>query len=69
MEIEATENLTADMEEKTGGYTVSHRGGPWYDVIDADGEVVNEKGLKQVDAIALVESLTDGFDGEADTSE
>lgn len=59
--IEDSENLTSDREEKLPGYKVQHRGGPWYDVIDPDGNVINEKGLKQADAIALVESKTDDF--------
>lgn len=66
-EIEDSEDLTSDMEQKLPGYKVQHRGGPWYDVIGPDGEVVNEKGLKQSDAIILVEQLTDGL-GAGDTA-
>lgn len=60
-EIEDSEYLTTDKEQKLPGYKVQHRGGPWYDVIGPDGEVINEKGLKQSDAIILVEQLTDGL--------
>lgn len=63
MEIEKTDDLTDDLEPKTGGYKIEHKGGPWYNVVDADGNIVNENGLKQDDAIKLVESLTDGFEG------
>lgn len=66
-EIEDSEDLTSDKEKKLPGYKVQHRGGPWYDVIGPGGEVVNEKGLKQSDAVILVEQLTDGL-GSGDTA-
>lgn len=66
-EIEESESLTDDKEEKTSGYTTSHRGGPWYDVIGPDGEKVNEAALRQSDAVALVEKLTDEFSGNTET--
>lgn len=68
-EIEDSEDLTSDREQKLPGYKIKHRGGPWYDVIGPGGEVINEKGLKQSDAVILVEQLTDGLgSGDAASS-
>jgi hypothetical protein len=60
--IEDSEELTSDKEKKLHGYSVRHRGGPWYDVVNAEGKIITEKGLKQSDAISLIERLTDEFE-------
>ena len=38
-------------------YFVKPRGGAWYDVVDVDGKVLNEKALREPAAKELVETL------------
>lgn len=38
-------------------YTIKHRSGGWYDVVDSLGKKVNEKALKKPDVEALLVSL------------
>lgn len=38
-------------------YTVRHKGGAWYDVVNKDGKVLNDKSLRKEAAEELVASL------------
>lgn len=38
-------------------YNLKHRGGGWWDVVNEDGKVQNEKSLKKDDAEVLLQSL------------
>jgi len=38
-------------------YTLKHRGGGWYDVLDDNGKQVNEKAVKKEEAEKLISSL------------
>jgi len=38
-------------------FTLKARGGNWFDVLDQNGKVKNEKALKKTDAEALIKSL------------
>ena len=58
---------TEDDEQSCVTYRVEHKSGPWYSVFGPDGEVKTEKSLKKIDAMALVEKLTDAENGDADT--
>jgi hypothetical protein len=46
------------LEVISGGYQVRSRGPGWYDVVNAQGKVVNENALRQADAQELLERLT-----------
>lgn len=46
------------LEVVPGGYQVRSRGPGWYDVVDAQGKVVNEGALRQADAQKLLEDLS-----------
>jgi hypothetical protein len=46
------------LEVAPGGYSVMSRGPGWYDVVDAQGKVVNEGALRQADAQKLLEDLS-----------
>jgi len=39
-------------------YFLKHRGGSWYNVLDVNEKVMNEKALKKPAAVELIESLT-----------
>ena len=39
-------------------FTLKKKGGAYYNVEDADGKVMNEKGLRKEDAEALIKSLS-----------
>jgi hypothetical protein len=39
-------------------YNLQHRGGGWFDIVDADGKVQNEKALKKEDAEMELKLLT-----------
>ena len=38
-------------------FSMNHKGGGWYEVVNKQGEPVNEKSLKKDEAIALLEDL------------
>lgn len=38
-------------------YSVRHKGSAWYDVVNKDGKVLNDKSLRKEQAEELVESL------------
>ena len=42
------------------GYQLRHRGNNWYDILDAQGKVVNEKALRQDEARKMLEALAPG---------
>lgn len=42
------------------GYQLRHRAGNWYDILDAQGKVVNEKALRQDEARRMLEALAPG---------
>lgn len=46
------------LEVVPGGYSIMSRGPGWYDVVDAQGKVVNEGALRQADAQKLLEDLS-----------
>lgn len=39
------------------GYTPKYKGSGWYDVVDGDGKVMNEKSLRKDEMEKLIESL------------
>lgn len=43
--------------ESSAVHEVKHRAGPWHDVVDPDGELVNDKALTRDDAQALADEL------------
>lgn len=45
-------------EVKSKEYFIKHKGSGWYDVVDADGKVQNEKNLRKVQAEEYKSSLT-----------
>ena len=54
-----TNNQSADngdetTSNETGGFTLKHVGGGWYDVLDEDGNVFTEKPVKKEEAEALI---------------
>jgi hypothetical protein len=46
------------LEVVAGGYSIMSRGPGWYDVVDAQGKVVNEGALRQDAAQKLLEDLS-----------
>lgn len=46
-----------EAEVEKAEYELSHRSGPWYDVLDAEGKKLNEKSLSRVKALELIKSL------------
>jgi hypothetical protein len=46
-----------EVEIKPAVYDLVHKGGSWYNVVDSDGKVMNEKALRKGDAEALIENL------------
>ena len=46
-----------DEISKQSKYSLRHRGGPWWNIIDSYEKVVNEKALRKEDADALLVSL------------
>ena len=38
-------------------YKLKHRSGKWYDVVDAQGKVMNEKAMDRPDALKLIRDL------------
>ena len=38
-------------------YSIKHRAGAWWDVVNEDGKIINEKAMKKADAEELLESL------------
>jgi hypothetical protein len=40
------------------GYSLKYKGSGWYDVVDGDDKVMNEKSLRLNDAQKLIDSLT-----------
>ena len=55
--VEPTEEKPKLTETEPLSYSVKHRAGQWYDVINSEGKVVNEKALKKADAEELLETL------------
>lgn len=41
-------------------YTLVRTAGQWHNVVAPDGRIINEKGMKRDDALALIEELTAG---------
>lgn len=41
-------------------YNAIHRGAGWYNVVDEDGKIINEKALKKEDAYELIAQLKGG---------
>jgi len=52
------ESVVPDVPAVKNEYFLKHRGGSWYNVLDINEKVMNEKALQKVDAVALIESLT-----------
>ncbi len=46
------------LDVSSGKYEVRAAGTGWYDVIDTQGKVVNEKSLRQADAEKLIQDLS-----------
>jgi len=48
-----------EVEEKDVdlGYSLHHRGGPWWDVIDKQGKAINERAMRIKEAEDLLKSL------------
>lgn len=61
---EATEGQEA-AQEPTDDPRIVHLGGGWYDVLGPNGEPVNEKGLREDDAVALLAGLKAQEEGAA----
>lgn len=53
---EAEEEIE-NIETKPSEYKLRHRGGPWYDVVDANGKQMNEGAKKRDEALKLIDSL------------
>lgn len=41
----------------SAGYQIRHRGSNWYDILDPQGKVVNEKALRQDEARKMLDDL------------
>jgi len=52
------EEVITKLAEESVEYTLSPRGGGWFDVVDKEGKPINEKALKEVVAKELIESLS-----------
>jgi hypothetical protein len=53
--VEKQEETIAEVAESV--FSLKHKGGAWYDVVDVDGKVMNEKSLRKADAEKLISSL------------
>lgn len=56
-ELKEAENDFDNVDIAKLTYTISPRGGNWYDVLDSDGKVMNDKSLRKDAAEALISSL------------
>lgn len=45
------------VEVKESVYKLSHRSGPWWDVIDSNDNVMNDKALSRENALKLIKSF------------
>lgn len=45
------------LEAVKSEYSLQHKSGGWYDVVDHSGKVVSENSLRKEDALALIEKL------------
>lgn len=50
---EAQENI----DVKPSEYKLQHRGGPWWDVVDGSGNLMNENAIRQAEALELIKTL------------
>ena len=48
------------LDVQAGAYQLRHRGSNWYDILDGQGKVVNEKALRQDEARKIIEGLAPG---------
>ena len=59
--IAPVNDLPADVKEDIkvvkAVYSVKHRSGKWYDVVNTNGKVLNEKAMTRTDALELIKLL------------
>lgn len=59
VELEVAKKAEDSVDVAKLTYTISPKGGNWFNVLDAEGKQVNEKSLRRLEAEELVRSLTE----------
>jgi len=51
------EGMKEDIKVIKAIYSIKHRSGKWYDVVNSNGKVLNEKAMTRADALELIKLL------------
>jgi hypothetical protein len=51
------ENLGPEQTPATHSYEIKEKGGNWFDIVDENGKVINEKSLRKKDAEEMLKAL------------